>query len=321
MDKLINTTCVCKKRLEYNNNKIIILDPCEHIIHKICLHKKNICPICSIKIIKKYSKKQLKKKIKKKRITSIEYQKYVDMIAVSNFNNLYVNNTDNISFNLIELFGIISKIPISSGYDDGYNLCKEILNLLNTKLIVNGYENFNKIKDKPKVIIANHTTHIDYVIILYLFRCGFLSSNTINKHWIGKLVLNLVPMMVINRGNTRINTVDKIKKFIEKNKSICIFPEGMITHPDTICKFRTGSFYTGYPVCPIVINYEPVIYHYNTNMFIKKLVTGPNLKIKVNILPPEYPPFNNVKIEEIRKKMAKSGNLALSRVSNRDIKK
>jgi 1-acyl-sn-glycerol-3-phosphate acyltransferase len=110
-----------------------------------------------------------------------------------------------------------------------------------------------------------------------------------------------------------------MKRYVKKHGSICLFPEGMISHPDTIIRFRTGAFYVGYPVQPIIIKYEPVIYDNDMDTMIKKLLSSDNLTITLHILPQQLPPFDDKKIEDIRELMGKTGNIALSRVSNKDM--
>ncbi len=123
---------------------------------------------------------------------------------------------------------------------------------------------------------------------------------------------------MIKRGDTK-KTVPKIKKFVDKYGSICLFPEGMITHPATLGRFRTGAFNTNYPVIPITINYSKDITDTSILSFIFKLASKSKIDITVNIMDPIYPPFDMKKIENIRTSMAFKGNFLLSRVSNRDI--
>ena len=49
MNKIINARCVCKKGLTWIKNEIIMLNPCEHLIHKTCftnLVNQLMCPYC-----------------------------------------------------------------------------------------------------------------------------------------------------------------------------------------------------------------------------------------------------------------------------------
>ena len=316
-NKSLNSKCICGAGLIWKKYSQVMLEPCEHIVHCKCLNlqkDKSKCPICKNNITGSNTLIQLRDKLKSTRSKEL-YQKYVDMVSMTNFDNIY-NGKKNI-FNLIDVIGIASSFPFLSGYDDGQNGCREVLSLMNSKIIVKGMNYINP--KTPKVFIANHTTYIDFIIIFYLLRCGFLASTVIKESWLGRQIMNIIPLLIIERGKDT-NTVDRMREYVKKTGSICLFPEGMISHPDTIIRFRTGAFYIGYPIHPIVLRYDPVIYDTDVSKLVEKISSEPNVTIYVDILPAEYPPFDMKKIEMIRKKMGKAGNLALSRVSNRDIK-
>jgi 1-acyl-sn-glycerol-3-phosphate acyltransferase len=110
-----------------------------------------------------------------------------------------------------------------------------------------------------------------------------------------------------------------MKKFIKSHGSICLFPEGAMTHPETIIKFRTGAFHLGYPIYPIVIRYESPMTDFDITNHALKLISQKKTVIYMDILGPYYPPFSKDDIENIRKDMAKVGNMLLSRVSSKDV--
>jgi hypothetical protein len=87
---------------------------------------------------------------------------------------------------------------------------------------------------------------------------------------------------------------------------------------NTLLRFRTGAFYTGANICPVVIKYRNFVYDHDFKQMIFKLITQDEIAVDVYINDIEYQPFDNDKIEKIREKMAKVGNLKLSRVANRD---
>lgn len=321
-NKPLNSKCICGSALIWKKYNQIMLEPCEHLIHCKCFNMQKDqmkCPICKINITGYNTLKGLQCMIKsksfKKNNMNIFYQKYIDMISMSNFDDLYDGKRN--MFNMIDLVGIASIFPFLSGHNDGKNSCKEVFSLMNSKFIVKGMENIDR--NSRKVFIVNHTTYLDFLVVFYLFKCGFLASSIIKDSWIGRQLMNIIPLLIIERGKD-VNTVEKMKQYVKKNGSICLFPEGMITHPDTIIRFRTGAFHTGFPINPIVLRYDPIVYDTDMNKLVEKISSQPNVTIYVDILPTEYPPFDTIKIEKVREKMGKAGNIALSRVSNRDIK-
>ena len=125
--------------------------------------------------------------------------------------------------------------------------------------------------------------------------------------------------LTFNKKDTNRNTniIEEIKKFIDKHGNICIFPEGIMKNPNTLIRFRSGAFRTGYPVYSITIKYNNIITDTSYYNFIYKLGGKRDMSIEVYIDGPYYPPFNTKSIENIRKTMAKRGNLILSRVSDK----
>ena len=311
-DTIINSKCICLKGLNWNTKKQIMLSPCDHIFHAVCIRGAINCPVCHSEITERSTITDLQLKSRQSRL---DYQRYVDMTSVRNFNGMYTREDRQLS-KIVDAVGILSLFPFLSGYRDGKKACNEIFSLMNTSIITSGRENIDP--RTKKVFISNHTCHFDFIVIFYLIKCGFLSSSYIYESWIGLQIAKIIPLLVIERGNTT-NTVDQIHDYVEKHGSICLFPEGMISHPDCMIRFRTGAFHAGFPVQPVVLRYEPVIYDTDLKKLIEKILSTESLKIYIDILPLEQPPFDNHKIEVIRKKMAKKGNFALSRVSNKDI--
>lgn len=307
--KIINSRCVCGLGLSWSKDKTIMLEPCEHIFHKKCINFTN-CPICNTKIKKYYTEEDLKLVRK----DSKYYQKYIDIVCVKNIDDKCKKDVGKFVINLPIIMDLIGRLPFSRGFDQGHDLCKDTLTLANVKLTIIGKKN---IKNNNKIIIANHSSIMDFMIMFYVFKCGFLASNLIKETWIGKMVAKIIPILFIDRGKET-NTVDKMKEYIETQGSLCVFPEGIIVHPETLGLFRTGSFYTDQPILPVIINYQPLVSDSTIGEFLQKLASQEKIEITVKILPMEYPPFDNNKINTIRYKMAKAGNLALSRISNRD---
>ncbi len=312
-DKIINSRCKCDKNLLVKNCKLIMIMPCEHIMHYECFNKKLIyCPICDEEIEKYYSDKEIKNNSNK---SEEDYQRFVDIVSVCYFENYSKVNKTLFYKNIVGFPEIIYKLSTYRGFEKGKEISELLLKLANVKLKIWG---MNNITNNRKIIISNHSTYFDFVVMFYLFNCGFVSSSSIHNTIAGRQLVNLIPLVLVNRNKDK-NTVDKIKEYVSNVGSVCLFPEGMITHPDTLSRFRTGAFYADHPVAPVVLKYNPIVYSDNPIEFLQKMSSS-SMEITVYILPEELPPFNKEKIEEVRTKMAKVGNLALSRVSNRDLK-
>lgn len=319
IDKLVNSRCVCNID-SYNYDSISVMLPCEHLSHTKCI-KNNYCFICgeTIKKILNFDE------INKKKFKSLYYyQIYVDMLSFCKYYGNYSISLKDLGYLYVKSPALITQI-----YDLMYldpntehigssklnSISNNLLDIFNIKIkIINKHK---LIKDK-KVIISNHSIIIDPIILYEVFKCTFLSATPLANGGLMKNVIKVMAILLIQRGK-RAFTVNKIKDYFETHDAdICIFPEGQYAHPNTLGVFRTGAFNVNKPIQPVIIKYDPPIYDNDYVVNFIKFLSGEST-VTVTIMDAIYPPFNNNDIENIRLKMAKCGNLALSRVSNFDI--
>lgn len=319
----INLTCHCNKRFDALNDKVSVLHPCCHFVHKNCISKNlKKCPFCKKEILKITHHDDiqfLKDKqiiINHKSITPIH--KEIDI------------NYINAGYASVMFCAILNDIITFTEDSDIDIFMHKIIDVFNFKFKINDYTKKNKFHFDEKIIwkksednkinktiISNHTNDFDGLILYYLFRCGFVASEAVNDTSIGKLVSKKCNLLLFKRGETN-GMVTKIKEYLKKNNKICIFPEGVFCYNDTILKFRTGAFYASDVICPVSIKYTTPIYDGNLLSSIFKLINSTREKIvEVNINDFEYGPFNDEKIENIRLNMAKQLNYELSNVSNK----
>ena len=310
MNKILNFQCICG-RTYYKNIKLVMLLPCEHIFHELCVKSRKciFCPLCNTEI-------EGNCRMTDKLNTDIDKQRYADMLSVSNYCGMSNYNTGAVIDNALELSNVIVNIPMCSGLKDSRELIDKFLSLNDTEVNVRGLDRF-RARDK-KVFIANHTSYMDFMIISRFIDTYFLSSSFIKETIIGRMLLNIMPIMVFKRGHSQ-NTVDQMKEFVEKNRSICLFPEGAMCHPDTLIRFRTGAFHVGEPIYPIILRYENIKSDFSIGTFLLKSSTRDKVKIYLDVIGPYYPPFTDKNIEQIRHDMAEVGNMLVSRVSTRGI--
>jgi 1-acyl-sn-glycerol-3-phosphate acyltransferase len=315
VDNVINSKCSCGKPL-ISDFKLVLLLPCEHLMHIKCLRRLKFakCLICYTNIRRVMTFEQIKHCIEHKNGQFI--QNYIDMVSVSNFMKNTEINYPNLLCRAPHSMKLINNFINTTREKEAYDIINELFELIDLKIIVKNKHLLN-INEK-KVYIANHSSYIDPVILYMIVRCGFVSSDVIKNVWYAKHVPDILPLVLISRGKDK-NTVEKIKEYLDTKRSVCLFPEGMINHQDTLINFRTGAFVTGYPIQPMIIKYYPNVYDTDPTNYLSKLLSQDNLRVEVTVMETEYPPFDNNKIERIRQKMAKIGNMYLSRVSNRDV--
>lgn len=334
-NKIINYVCKCKNNF-YNDDKLVSLLPCNHLIHESCISNHIIktinklnnkiiiyCPMCNIEISSILKENKI--------LTTNDEQLKIDIQSVR------LNTNTNINYSilpiaLVKITSFINKLLLVNSKIELLNTLEYLLRICNIKINVIDNTKNNPIKyinntikwknkkdiNEKKVLISNHTHYFDSFILFYLFKSGFVSSDFINKTNIGKLIVSKCNLLIFKRGKD-INMVEKIKEYLEEEKIITIYPEGVMGNPNTLLRFRTGAFYIGAPVCPIIIKYHPYVWDDDIQQLIYKLITQPEIIIDVYINDLIYPPFDNIKINKIREFMANIGNLKLSRVSNKDI--
>lgn len=171
------------------------------------------------------------------------------------------------------------------------------LKLCHIKQIVSGHENVPK--EGPVIIISNHQSHLDIVILM---------ANITKKFaFIAKKELLRIPLLgqdlknqghiMIDRKNARSarQQLDVVKQGITNGKSVLFFPEGTRSLDGHIHDFKRGAFQialeTQTPILPCGINGTINILH-------KKSLLMHPAKVYFSIGKPILPPKNVAKKDE-----------------------
>jgi 1-acyl-sn-glycerol-3-phosphate acyltransferase len=292
------------------------------MFHSCCINNIKNCPLCNQKITQILNEDEIFSNQK-----YLNYQNDIESVKIINSGKI---NYLVLPLRITKFFVylntlILSKTPnnLINGIDFLFKfLCIKINIIDNTpgnvfSVKANRFKWNKNIINKPKIIITNHSSYLDIFIMYYLFQCGFVAGEFITSTEIGKLLASVCKLLIFKRG-VDTNVVEKIKEYLHEQKQIVIFPEGLMKeNNDTLIKFRTGSFYTGADICPVVIKYRNYVYDEDFYTGILKLLSQDSIIVDVYIENIESPPFNDERIEKIRKKMAKSGNFKLARTSNK----
>jgi hypothetical protein len=333
---IINNICFCKTYFSYNKEKLSLLLPCSHFVHEKCINEylysnvliiKNLlnkieCPICKKNVediipedkIKKDKKiNQYKIDLESVKLPDSGFLNYISLpftvLKINTFlNKLIISETEKDLLDTLEIFFRSANIKINIIDNTQKNPIKFINNKIEWKRKIDNLCN--------KVLISNHSHYLDAFVLYYLFKSGFVASEFINKSDIGRIIASKCNLLIFDRSKDT-NMVEKIKKYLQEQKIITIFPEGAQCNQNTLLRFRTGAFYTDAPVCPIIIKYNPFIWDDDIKNLIFKIFTQNLINIDVIINDMVYPPFNTEKINDVRNFMGKVGNIKLSRVSNK----
>lgn len=312
-DKVINSVCACDMILSSTKEELVILDPCEHIFHKRCIRNHTKCRICNENIEDIQTMQWLfNNKDKNKKY----HQRYVDLLCMKNMDNEVKIDYNNLISRIPKILELRELINNLHSNDNISKIIDQIIKVANIKINIVNEENYIECN---KIIITNHLSRIDFLPILFKYNSKFLAANSVNNYSFGEILLKYGHLLLINREENN-NTVKRVNELVNEGKIITINPEGFISHPKVLTRFRTGAFHANVPIQPIAIEYDKTIRDTNLTLCIFKLLSQDSINITLHILPLEYPPFDNNKIERIRKEMARIGNMELSRVSGRDIK-
>ena len=249
----------------------------------------------------------------------IHHQRFADMLSMTHYDDMSDTSPAMFLDSMFDLASVVARLPFATSRKNGKEICEHVFALNNLTMKVYGMD---KVKlEKNKVFISNHVSHIELIIIYYLLGTGFLTANIVGQSKLVDQIKQVVPLLTFERGakDRKVNIVDEMRKFVDETGSICLFPEGLMHHPDALARFRSGAFHIGRPVYAVTIRHNDIISDGYINGFLYKLGGKRDMIIEVHILGPYYPPFTEEDIEKIRHDMARVGNMVLSRVSNRDI--
>jgi len=310
MEKNINILCTCGHLIEKSIRLVMVL-PCEHIFHEICIGNNKKCTLCGENINDYF---RITDKLKNK----LDVQRYIDILTVTNNQYLYTYNPSYMLDNMYDLSKLLIKITNFSKHTNKQNFIDTVLKMNYISVHVRGLDRIDK--SKPRVYIANHSLFFDSLIIMKYIDTSFLMSTIVKRYKLIGSVLNSLPLVFVERGKGKKDIIiNKIKEHIKKHKSICIYPEGSITNMKVLGKFRGGAFELNEPTYPIIIRYENAKSDNSLKDIILNLSARDKINIYMDVIGPYYPPFTKENIEQIRRDMANVGGFLLSRVSNRDI--
>ena len=179
---------------------------------------------------------------------------------------------------------------------------------LNIKISVNG-----KLPKLPSLIVSNHVSWLDIIVIGHLVPTVFLSKKEVKRWPILGLLTKLAGTIFINRGNGQSEKIKKsmIDKF-SKNYSVTIFPEGTTSDGKNVKSFfprlYAAAIEKNIPVVPVSIYYHVGGYIDEGLPFIGEqkflenfftIVKRPRSEVKINF-------FDGIKPDNIdRKSLAK----------------
>ena len=182
--------------------------------------------------------------------------------------------------------------------------------------IENNRKLLNIRNNKGKLIIFNHISFLDTIIIAYIegsMPCCIISNKYSNIFPINVFAYYGDSIFVLKN-----NTVEKIKNKLKLKKNVYISPDAcnIIKDNNLIAPFKTGAFSTKENIIPIIIRYVPSKsnnINWNNNTLLKlvySIISDGHIHCQIKILDEEK--YDNNSIEEYKKQVYHNMNFNLS---------
>ena len=131
-----------------------------------------------------------------------------------------------------------------------------------------GMENLPK--DGPAIIVANHNSHIDTLLLMSLFSTSNILKirpvaaadyfcNTKLKAFLCKTLIDIIPLKRQIGRTTKEELFKDINKALQEKQIIILYPEGTRGEDNKLQEFKTGIAHIaimnpGVPIIPVYIN-------------------------------------------------------------------
>lgn len=121
----------------------------------------------------------------------------------------------------------------------------------------------------PAIVVANHNSHLDAIVLMTLFGMGRLkivhpvaaADYFLKKRWLAWFSTKIIGILPLERNvaGMRSDPLAGICEGLDRGEILILFPEGSRGQPEELDEFRTGIAHLAkrYPQVPIV----PVFLH------------------------------------------------------------
>ncbi|KAH9259431.1 hypothetical protein BASA81_002474 [Batrachochytrium salamandrivorans] len=113
-----------------------------------------------------------------------------------------------------------------------------------------------------KLMLANHTTMVDVVVLLYACAPSFLSKASVLQAPLIGSVCRAMQVIGVDRFNPKdkLKTKTKMANYLAHTSphhpALMVFPEGTTSRYDTVMRFKPGAFDFGLPIQPVLLHWR-----------------------------------------------------------------
>lgn len=119
-------------------------------------------------------------------------------------------------------------------------------------------------KDKNYLIVANHLSYLDVIILGAFYPSSFVTSVEIQKTFFLGQICQLGGCLFVERRSRKhlSKEVAQLTAALKSGINVCVFPEGTSTNGESVLRFRRPLFQaaidSGVAVLPIAISYQAI---------------------------------------------------------------
>ena len=117
-------------------------------------------------------------------------------------------------------------------------------------------------KKHPFVIVSNHVSYLDILLLLSLFKTSFIAKQDVQRWPLFGWIMKFDGTIFVNREKKSdlINVNAKIQDSLKEGRSITVFPEGTSSDGSRVLPFKSNVFEAvskaNSLLCPVYINYQ-----------------------------------------------------------------
>lgn len=137
-----------------------------------------------------------------------------------------------------------------------------LLKLLGIRVTVSG----NLKPNVPLIVISNHVSWLDILVIGSSFPCYFVAKSEIAGWPIFGFLAKMQNTIFINRAakGTKVGKqVDQLSEILKQNKTVVLFPEGTTSDGNRVLKFKSALFGAAKPTDDYVPYVQQICLHYH----------------------------------------------------------
>lgn len=204
-----------------------------------------------------------------------------------------------------------TKDPIKKRHKQAQNIhrnAKKFRKAFKMTLTVNNLERLKAFDGKPLLLVGNHVSYTDIVVLSALDELIFITSVEMGNNPVLGSITRLGGCLYTDRKNPQ-SLKDEIHRFgdvIMQGFKVVLFPEGTSTNGDTVLDFRRSLFEiassSGAPILPLCVRYKRLdgkeidesnrdsLYWYGDMTFLPHFLglIGKSIEVEVTFLEPIF---------------------------------